>query len=104
MGRGDGKPTLLEFQNIYSGTWSDQYGHYPIGDIEGISIENVEILKGRDNLDLLIHGYIDSRESYSREPHYIKNVTINNFKLFDRYLEINDFDLYLTENVVVTHN
>lgn len=103
VGKGDGSNVLLQFQNVYSTTWSDQYGSYPLGDINGITMENIEVLSGIASPNIEICGCVDPRSSYSKEPHYIRNVSINNFKLYGKYLEKEGIVTNYLENLTVTH-
>ena len=101
MGKGDGNNVLLQFENCYSSTWSDQYGSYPIGDIDGVTMENITVLSGIQNPRLEISGFEEFRSGFAKKISYVKNVSISNFKLYGRSITLNDINVSLAENIMV---
>ena len=99
VGRGDGKPVIVELQNVYSTTWSDQYGSYPIGDIDGVSFENIKVLSGISNPKFVISGYEENRSGFEKKVSLVKNVSFKNFEIYGRALTMEDLDISLAENI-----
>ena len=82
VGRGDGNATLVEFSVLYSSSWSDQHKVTSLGKVENIELDNVLVLEGKINPEVKISGCIDPREGYSKDVHYVKNVTFKDFSLY----------------------
>ena len=87
IGKGDGSKHLIDLRNLYSTTWSSQHKVTSLGSIDGVDINNVKVLSGIENPEVLIEGCIDSRSEYSKDPHYVDNVTITDFELYGSVLD-----------------
>lgn len=94
MGKGDGKNVLIEFTCEFSSTWSAQHKVTSLGSIDGVTIENVEVLSANNPL-ISLRGSVDTRPDYQNSTHYVSNVTIRNLtingqkidKTYDNYEE-----------------
>jgi len=100
MGLGDGNNYLIDFNNNYSSTWSDQYGSFELGNIEKVSINNVVILNGNNDCKVKIAGCKDTRQGYDHdEEHYIKDVSLNNVVIMNNILTESSPNLLIGEYV-----
>lgn len=86
MGRGDGNKYLIDFRNVHSSTWSDQHKVTSLGSVDTVLVENVLVIKGIENPLVAVEGCLEQRSAYPKEVHYVKNVTIKDFKLYDQVL------------------
>lgn len=77
MGKGDGKNVLIELTCEFSSTWSTQHKTTALGSIDGVTIENIEVLSA-NNPAISIRGSKDMREGYQNTEHYVSNVTMRN--------------------------
>ena len=82
MGGGDGTNTLVDFSVLYSSTWSDQHKVTSLGKVDNVELNNVLVLDGKINPEIKISGCIDPRDGYSKEVHYVKDVTFKDFSLY----------------------
>ena len=89
MGQGDGSKRLIDFQNLYSETWSSSHKVTSLGSIDGVIISNVKILEGIASPEVLIQGSIDPRAGFSKEPHEVTNVHIEDLSLYGSLLNEN---------------
>ncbi len=78
MGRGDGNPYLFDFDVSYSPTWSDNHKKTGLGDIDGVDVSNVLVLSGYENPKVKVTGSMETRDGYTKEAHYVKNVHFKN--------------------------
>jgi hypothetical protein len=91
MGGGDAGTNrqLIDITVAYSGTWSDQNHllatnpdgsrkYVELGGVDGVTIKNVTVLSGGNNLSLRFMGSVDTRAGFGNSVHYVKNVTIEN--------------------------
>lgn len=77
-GQGDGVPALIEFTVAHSSTWSDQHKVTGLGDIDGVSVKNINVLSGLKTPRITIAGSMEERTNYPHEAHWISNVTLEN--------------------------
>ena len=96
MGRGDGANRLVDFQNLYSETWSSAHKVTPIGSVDGVVMSNIKILEGTVSPEVLIQGCVDPRDGFSKEPHYVNDVRIEDVSLYGNVLDNNY--VFLNEN------
>lgn len=68
---------LAEIRDLYSSTWSDQHAVTALGSIDGVSIDNVNILSGARQMIINVSGCYDTRSGYE-SSHYVENVAISN--------------------------
>lgn len=81
MGRGDGNPYLFDFDVSYSPTWSDNHKKTALGDIDGVDVSNVLVLSGYDDPKVKVTGSMETRDGYSKEAHYVKNIHFKNVSI-----------------------
>lgn len=86
MGRGDGTTTFVELTVLYSSTWSDQHKVTGLGSVDTVELNNIKVIDGIIKPKINISGCIDPRSGYSKDPHYVKNVTFKDFKLYEDVL------------------
>ena len=89
MGKGDGKNTLVELTVLYSSTWSDQHKVTALGKVDNVKLENVKVIDGKANPEIKVAGCIDPREGYSKEVHYVSNVSFIDFELYKNNIDKN---------------
>lgn len=77
MGKGDGKNVLIELTCEFSSTWSTQHKVTSLGSIDGVTIENVNVLSANQPA-ISIRGSVDQRDGYQNSTHYVSNVTLSN--------------------------
>ena len=87
MGKGDGSPHLIDFRNLYSTNWSSQHKTTSLGSVNGVTLTNVKVIEGINNPEIIIQGCIDPRDGFSKDPHIVSNVTINDLYLYDHVLD-----------------
>lgn len=100
MGRGDGRNILIELTAEYSSTWSNGHKATALGSTSDVTIENVKVLK-HSNPEISLRGSIDPRNGYSKEIHYVSNVTIKNVYLDNTKVDsnYNKLELVYTNNI-----
>ncbi len=76
MGKGDGRNILIDITSEFSTTWSTNHKVTAVGDIDGVTIENVTVLSSNNPI-VSIRGSYDARSEY-KSYHYVKNVKIIN--------------------------
>ncbi|MGI6644600.1 MAG: glycosyl hydrolase family 28 protein [Bacilli bacterium] len=87
MGLGDGNDYLIDFQNLYSQTWSSQHAVTPLGFIEGIEVNNVLLLSKNKKFKIFMQGCKDKRSGYDNEvEHFLKDITLNNIMMGEEVL------------------
>lgn len=86
MGKGDGTKRLLDFQNLFSTNWSSQHKVTALGSIDGVEVKNVNVIDGIDNPEILVRGCKETRDGFEKTSHYVSNVSIIDFKLYDDVL------------------
>jgi len=89
MGQGDGTNRLIDIQNLYSDNWSSSHKVTSLGSIDGVVLSNIKIVGGNETPEVLIQGCIDSREGFSKEPHYVNDVRIEDVSLYGNALDEN---------------
>lgn len=89
MGQGDGTNRLIDFQNIYSENWSSSSKITSLGSVDGVSMSNIKIIQGTESPAVLIQGCIDPREGFSKEPHYVNDVCLEDVSLYGNVLDEN---------------
>ena len=89
MGKGDGTKRLLDFQNLYSTNWSSQHKVTTLGSIDGVIVNNVKVLDGIENPEVLIQGCKEARDGFEKTSHYVSNVQITDFDLYGNVLDKN---------------
>ncbi|MBQ9730958.1 MAG: hypothetical protein IJV94_02370 [Bacilli bacterium] len=106
LGRGDGNNIFIEITTEFSATWSTKHTTTELGSIDGVTISNVLVIDGRDDLKVSIRGSIDTRKGYNNTEHYVSNVTISNVLIKDTLLDESYKDLfkYMTNNLVFDNN
>jgi hypothetical protein len=62
---------------LYSTSFSSNILTTSLGDIAGVTVNNVKVLGGNKNLKISAYGGRDTRENYVSD-HYVCNVSINN--------------------------
>lgn len=77
MGKGDGKNVLIELTCEFSSTWSTQHKVTSLGSIDGVLIENVNVISA-NHPAISIRGSVDMRTDYQNSVHYVSNVTMRN--------------------------
>lgn len=82
MGKGDGKNTLVELTVLYSSTWSDQHKVTALGKVDNVTLKNIKVIDGKASPEIKVAGCIDPREGYSKEVHYVSNVSFIDFELY----------------------
>ena len=95
MGKGDGNNVLIDFSTAFSSTWSTNHKTTALGSIDGVLVENVNVLSA-NNPKVSILGYHDSRDN---TDHFINNVTIKNVSIAGVLLDEN-YDKLETNNLV----
>lgn len=100
MGKGDGKDILIEISCEFSNTWSTAHKTTSLGSIKGVSIKDVQVLSGRDNLRICIRGSKDSRTAYKDSIHTVEDVHISS--LFIKGEKITENYPYLATNEYVS--
>ncbi len=96
IGKGDGNDYLIDFDCSYSQTWSDNHKITPLGEIDGVKVKNVKVIKGIGNPKIKITGSLESRDIYPKEAHYVKNVTFENVDIYGSLID-EDYP-YLIQN------
>lgn len=86
MGRGDGVNVLIDFSTQYSPTWSDGHKVTSLGEIDGVLIHNVLVVKGTANPVVSVKGTIDKRTNYLDRIHPIKNVVFSDISIYEERL------------------
>ena len=86
IGRGDGNKYLVDLRNLFNATWSTNHKITSLGSIDGVAISNVRVLRGIDDPAILVKGTLETRQEYPKEGHYVANVTINDFYLYDKVI------------------
>ena len=87
MGRGDGNKYLVDLRNLFNATWSTNHKITSLGSVDGVTISNVRVLSGIDNPVILVKGTLETRQEYPKEGHYVANVAINDFYLYDKVID-----------------
>ena len=82
MGKGDGKNTLVELSVLYSTTWSDQHKVTALGKVDNVELNNILVIDGKIRPEISVSGCIDPRSGYSKEVHYVSNVSFIDFSLY----------------------
>ena len=102
MGKGDGNICLVDLANVYSSTWSDQHAITSLGSIDNVDFIDIKIVSGITEPSISINGCIDPRVGYSKEPHYITNVTFTNFYLYYEFINssYSNFNTSYSSNIV----
>ena len=54
--------------------------------MDGVTISNVRVLSGIDNPVVLVKGTLETRQEYPNTGHYVSNVSINDFYLYDKVI------------------
>lgn len=105
MGRGDGNLNneLIDIVNIYSNSWSTNHKITPMGNIDGVLVENVLVLSGNDNIPIRVAGAYDERSEYLSE-HWVNNIKIKDVEIKGEILT-NDYPYFnvgaFTNNVFI---
>lgn len=86
MGRGDGVNVLIDFSTQYSPTWSDGHKVTSLGEIDGVLVHNVLVVKGTANPVISVKGTIDKRTNYLDRIHPIKNVVFSDISIYEERL------------------
>lgn len=86
MGRGDGVNVLIDFSTQYSPTWSDGHKVTSLGEIDGVLVHNVLVVKGTANPVVSVKGTIDKRPNYLNTTHFIKNVIFSDILIYEQRL------------------
>lgn len=99
-----GKRKILDFCNIFHPTWSVNHKVTSLGDIDGVNVKNVKVIKAVQGLCLSINGTSETRSAYPNVEHLVKNVSIEDFEIYGSVLaRPNDIiDESLDENVSFT--
>lgn len=87
MGKGDGKNTLVELTVLYSSTWSDQHKVTSLGKVDNVTLENIKVIDGKINPEIKVAGCVDPRDGYSKEVHYVSNVSFIDFSLYNNHID-----------------
>ena len=101
MGRGDGKNTLIELTAEYSTTWSNGHKTTSLGSVNGVLINNVKVLKANNPM-ISLRGSIDPRDGYTKDIHYVENVTIKDLFIENKKIDsnYNKLETIYTKNIV----
>ena len=87
VGKGDGSPCLFDFDCSYSPTWSDNHKKTALGEVDGVKVNNVLVLDGIDDPKVKITGSLEKRDGYSKEAHYVKNVSFKDVSIYGKALD-----------------
>ncbi len=87
IGKGDGTPYLFDFDCSYSPTWSDNHKKTSLGEVDGVAVSNVLVLKGIDNPKVKVTGSLETRSTYPQVAHYVKNVTFKDVSIYGESLD-----------------
>jgi len=107
MGGGDAgtNKQLIQFNIAWSANWSDSHTTTALGSIDTVSVENVLVLDGNNNIPMEVAGCVDTRSAYYGTTHYVRNVAIKNVQIKSQrltsdypYLTTNTY----TENITLT--
>ena len=106
MGKGDGKNTLVELSVLYSSTWSDQHKTTALGKVDNVELNNILVIDGKIRPEISISGCIDPRSGYSKEVHYVSNVSFIDFSLYGNNVDKNYTNYHETHanNVSFTYS
>ena len=86
MGKGDGNNIIVDIRNIFSTTWSTNHKITSLGSVDEVLISNVLAISGSENPEVLVQGTLEHRSGYPNVGHYVSNVTINDFYLYDKVI------------------
>ena len=86
IGKGDGWNYLVDIRNLFNSTWSTNHKITSLGSIDGVKISNVLVLSGIIDPVVMVKGALETREEYPKVGHYVSNVTINDFYLYDKVI------------------
>ena len=86
MGKGDGNKYLVDLRNVFNATWSTNHKITSLGTVDGVTISNVRVLGGIDNPVILVKGTLETRKEYPNVGHYVSNVSISDFYLYDKVI------------------
>lgn len=82
MGLGDGSDYLIDFQNLFSQTWSSQHAVTPLGFIEEVEVNNLLLLNNQKKFKILMQGCKDARSGYDNDvEHFIRDIKLKNIML-----------------------
>ena len=101
MGKGDGRNVLIEITTEFSSTWSTNHKTTSLGSINGVLIEDVYCYNANNPL-ISLRGSIDGRSGYSKDIHYVSNITFKNVYINDELLSNNydNFESIYCENII----
>ena len=86
VGKGDGSNIVVDIRNAFSNNWSTNHKITSLGSISNVEISNVKVLSGRENPEILFTGCVDTRSGYNNSKHYVDNVTVTDFYLYDKVI------------------
>lgn len=86
VGKGDGNNIIVDIRNIFSSTWSTNHKVTSLGSVDGVLISNVLTISGSENPEVLVQGTLENRSAYPNIGHYVNNVTISDFYLYDKVI------------------
>lgn len=87
IGKGDGTPYLFDFDVSHSSTWSDAHKITSLGDIDGVHVENIKIIAGREAPKIKITGSLEKRNGFPNVAHKIFNVTFKDVDIYGKTLD-----------------
>ena len=101
MGKGDGRNVLIEITTEFSSTWSTNHKTTSLGSINDVLIEDVYCYNANNPL-ISLRGSIDGRSGYSKDIHYVSNITFKNVYINDELLSNNydNFESIYCENII----
>lgn len=82
MGKGDAGENrqLIDIVNIFSNNWSTNHKTTSMGTIDGVLVNNVLVLNGRNEIPIRIAGAYDLRQDYLSE-HWVINITLKDIDI-----------------------
>ena len=89
---------LIDFRILYSALYSNQHAVTALGSVDGVTVENVNVLSAR-RFTATIGGCYDSRRDYEG-AHYIDNVTVKNIALAGTRPALEECRFNITEKYV----
>ena len=89
-GKGDGWNYIVDIRNIFNSTWSTNHKITSLGSIDGVDISNVLTISGSADPVVMVQGTLETRNEYPKVGHFVSNVTINDFYLYDKVINKNN--------------
>ena len=89
-GKGDGWNYIVDIRNIFNSTWSTNHKITSLGSIDGVDISNVLTISGSADPVVMVQGTLETRDEYPKVGHFVSNVTINDFYLYDKVINKNN--------------